>query len=282
MKRSHTMGKISLTITSRNLAHRCAAAILLAGALLSSLPGCAQRADGSTVTIFDDIDVLSMNAEGLDPISARQLDRVQRYAQMRVEAAGIGGAAGALAGILIGNETAGAEGAVAGGIGGAFAGAQLGYLAGAYFANLNSVAEDRRNDLNVQLAAAKAAVRENQQAVDDARTIVDAEERRIARLNSRRAAGELQQDQYREELEGLNTRLAILDESLRAAENDQKLVEKTIKGRGGEAQSGDLPRQRGQLASEVRQLEKLRAELIDVALSVPEEDRDAVDMELGA
>ena len=220
-----------------------------------------------------------MDSEGLDPASSRQLDRAQRYAKMRMQGGGVGALTGALAGALIGSSVADSQGALVGGIGGAVAGAQLGYLAGAYYANLNAVAEDRRDDLNAQLAAARAAVQENQQAVADSRSIVKAETARIARLNQRRAAGEIQADDYHDELEGLNTRLTILDESLRTAENDRTLIEKTIESRGG-GDAGGLAKQRNKLSAEIEQLRSLRGQLIDVALTVPQADREAADVEL--
>lgn len=241
------------------------------------LQGCATRSDGSTVTMFDDVSVMRMDTQGLDPASARQLERAQRYAQMRVEAGGIGGAVGGgLGGLAAGLATDDWGIALAGAVGGAIIGAQAGYMTGAYIANLNETAENRRDTLEAQLAAAERAVAENALAVADNRLIVAAERQRINDLTLARRTGRVTQQGYRDELTGLKERLTIVDESLRLAENDLTAVTETIQGRASAGQSyNGLPAQRQKLMQDVEELTRLRAELISVALGVPAEDRDA-------
>jgi hypothetical protein len=183
-------------------------------AAFSLQSGCATRPDGRTVTLIDDAQVLAMSDDGLNATEVRQLERAQRYAEMRVTGAAGGAVLGAFAGAF-----AFSDNAALGAAGGAAAGAALGYLAGAYVANLNEGAEDRRNDLNAQLAAARKAVDENEAAVRDNRSIVSAETRRIDDLNRKYRAGEITKDQYAEEIDALDKKLVIVDEALRAAES---------------------------------------------------------------
>lgn len=231
--------------------------------------GCAQRPDGSFVSIIDDADVMTMSDEGLNETERRQLDRLQRYAEMRVTGAAGGAVIGALAGALLFKDNRGA-----GAAGGAAAGAAIGYLAGAYVANLNSQAEDRRDDLNVQLAAARDAVAENKQAVRDNRTIVNAEVRRIDELNRGYRAGTVTRDQYAERIDTLDKKITIVDESLRAAENDVEALQKTADNRRAGGDTGGaskLESQKRALERDVARLQQERLRLVEAVASIPPE-----------
>ncbi len=239
-----------------------AAALLLASASLSA--GCATRPDGSTVTIVDDVSLMTMSNDGLNEAERRQLDRAKRYAEMRATGAGVGAVTGAIVGFLTGD----IEGAVIGGVGGG----ALGYLGGAYVANLNSVAEDRRDDLNAQLAAANKAVEENRAAVRDNRSIVSAETRRIDRLNNQYRAGQITAAQYADEIETLNKKVRIVEESLRAAEDDVSGVRATASARrerGDANGASQLEARADTLQSEVRRLEAERIKLVEAVATIP-------------
>lgn len=263
------MGALRLLVVRRSLAS-VLADVTVAISFLSILvlaSGCAQRADGSFVTIADDTQVLTKNQEGLTPVEQRQLERVRRYASMRVQGAGVGAVLGAVTGALAfgGNRGAGAAG-------GAVAGAALGYLAGAYVANLNETAEDRRDDLNVQVDAARRAVDETERAVADNREIVSAERSRIERLNRDYRAGDITQEQYRDQIANLETKILIVNESLRAAENDVAAMDSTIQQQ--QAQSVDpkpLAEQRARMEEEVRVLREERERLATAVASIPPE-----------
>lgn len=237
-------------------------------AALTLLSACATTPDGRTVTIFDDANILFMDDDGLTQVEARQLDRSKRYAQMRMEGAAGGALLGALAGAVIvdGNRGAGAAG-------GAAIGAQIGYMAGAYVARLNSEAEDRRDDLNAQLAAAKNAVRETQGVVRDNREIVAAERRKIDRLNKSYRAGQITNEQYSNEISALEKKITIVDESIRIAESDVAAIEYTAASRenAGAGGAGALRSQKAQLEKQVRQLRQQRAALLQAVATIPPE-----------
>lgn len=245
------------------------AAGLLAGVAMLAAAGCAQRADGSFVSIVDDAQVLTMSAEGLNETERRQLERVQRYAEMRVTGAAGGALTGALAGALLARDNPAAGVAI-----GVTAGAALGYLAGAYVANLNEQAEDRRDDLNTQLGAAKQAVAENKRAVADNRDIVSAQTRAIDDLNRRFRAGTVTKEQYAAQIEGLDTRMTIVDESLRAAENDVAAIERSAAARekaGDTRGAQQLTAQKTALQSDVNRLQQEKLRLVEAVASIPPE-----------
>jgi hypothetical protein len=253
-----------MPITPARLASTSLAALaLLASAVV--LPGCATRADGSTVSILDDAQVLAMDDEGLSDAERRQLERVKRYASMRTQGA-IGGAIiGGIAGALLVRKNRGV-----GAAGGALAGGALGYLGGAYVARLNETAEDRRDDLEVQLAAAKETVADTQRAVADNREIVRAERKRIERLNQEYRAGKITADQYRDQIGQLETRIKIVDESLRIAENDAAAMQKHIDGqRARNVNPAALEKQRVAIEREVATLRAERDSLIEAAGTIP-------------
>lgn len=237
-------------------------------AIVAVLAACATRPDGSVVTIADDVEALFISREGLNDTELRQLDRIQRYAKMRVTGAAGGAVGGALIGLFV------VDNAALGAAGGAVAGAAVGYLAGAYVANLNSAAEDRRDDLNVQLAAAKKAVSETQASVKDNRAIVAAETRKIRKLNQAYRAGKITKDQYASEIETLDRKVTIVNESLRAAEDDVKALERTAKRRtdnGDASGAAKLTAQKKSLEREVARLQRERLKLIEAVASIPSE-----------
>jgi outer membrane lipoprotein SlyB len=240
-----------------------AAASLLLSTVL--LPGCATRADGSTVTIVDDAQVLAMSDDGLSDVERRQLERVQRYAEMRIQGMVAGTAMGFLAGL-----TAGGDNRAIAVTSGVLVGAHLGYLAGAYVARLNETAEDRRDDLEVQLAAAKETVADTQRAVADNREIVRAERRRIERLNEEHRAGRITATQYRDQLGDLEKRMTIVDESLRVAEGDVKAIEKSVQWqRDRNVNPAALEKQRAALEREVATLRAERDSLLATVGTIP-------------
>lgn len=218
--------------------------------------------------MFDDIRVVAMDIDGLNAAERRQLERVQRYSQMRLEGAAIGGLGGAVAGFLIVGKNRGAGAAA-----GVVVGAAAGYLAGAYVANLNEQAEDRRGDLNTQLAAANDAVSETKSAVRDTREIVSAERSRITRLNRGLRAGSITQAQYREEIGQLGKKMTIVDESLRAAETDAEAIGRTAETRreNGDSGAGKLDAQRMNMEREVARLRTERDKLFTAVGSIPPE-----------
>lgn len=242
---------------------RIACATLLLAAVTA---GCAVDQDGNTVTIIDDVAVLNRSAEGLDPVSARQLQRVQRYARMRAQGAAGGALAGLLTGLLIADNKAAGAGV------GAVAGAQIGYLAGAYIANLNTVAEDRRGDLNAQLQAARASVAETRSAVRDNRKMVNAERNAIRRLNRRYAAGKVTQEQYRSQIAELETKQIILNDTIRIAQNDSTAIAHTIEAqKAAGANTRRLANEQARLQAEIRRLNQQRDRLVTAVASIPPE-----------
>jgi len=231
------------------------------------LAGCATRPDGSTVTIVDDIQVMSMDASGLNEDQARELERVQRYARMRSQGAVGGAILGTVTGMLVASENRGAGAAVGAGAGGA-----LGYLGGAYVANLNAQAEDRRNTLNAQLDAARQAVAETERAVATSRSTVATERSRVSRLNREYRAGRITQGQYREEIVDLEKKLVILDESLRAGEDDVRAMALSVEAQAEKgANTGGLEAQKRRMEREVAALRRDRDALIEVIGSIPPE-----------
>ncbi|MGG7567322.1 hypothetical protein ACQ5SO_14320 [Rhodovulum sp. DZ06] len=243
--------------------------LLCAAAIVAGLSGCATRPDGSVVTIVDDAQVMSMNAEGLTQVEARQLERAQRYAEMRMTAAAGGAVIGLAAGLLLGGDNA----AVAG-VGGALAGGAIGYLGGAYVANLNSAEEDKRDDIETQLAAARKANSETESALRDTRAIVTAETRKIAALNRQYKSGQITTTEYKNQIEYLDKKMVIVDETLRTAEADVAALEATMKARsdnGDTRGANRLARQRDALAADVRRLEREKIKLIEAVASIPDE-----------
>jgi len=239
---------------------------LLAAALV--LGACATRPDGTTVTLVDDVRLLSMSVEGRDPTEAQELQRLQRYARMRRDGAAAGAITGALAGIL-----AVSDNRAAGAAGGAVVGAALGYLAGAYVANRNALAEDRRGDLNAQLTAARDAAREHEQARDRWRGLVAQRRDQINRLNADFRAGRISRDQYRAEVDRLEETMRIMDQAVRAAEDDVRMLEHDITRH--QASGGAAPRsltaERDRLQQQVADLQSQYAQLVAVAGQVPDE-----------
>ena len=255
-----------LTQSIRSKLYRRSVACMTAIALTMSVSSCAQRADGSTVSIVDDVQVLSMSSEGLSPAAARQLERTQRYAEMRVTAAAGGVVLGALAGALLGGSGNRGAGAAIG----ALAGGALGYLGGAYVANLNSQAEDQRNDLNVQLSAARAAVNEQELAVSDARTMVKTERKRLDRTVKDYRSGRIAKDQAAKNVEIAGRNLEIINEAINAAKDDITGVQKTIEARESAGEPvGALPGQLNKLRSQEAQLVRQRDSLLAAFQEVP-------------
>jgi hypothetical protein len=135
-----------------------AKAVLVIAILSFALAACSGNNN-----IIKDVGTLSRSSDGLTPPQAKQLERLKRYAKMRVQGTAGGAVVGALTcGLLSGGKNV-ARNAAACGIAGGFAG----YLVGAYYANINAVAEDKRDTLEAKLAAARAAVEETRQAGQD-------------------------------------------------------------------------------------------------------------------
>ncbi|MEM6623131.1 MAG: hypothetical protein AAF674_12940 [Pseudomonadota bacterium] len=236
-------------------------------ALCFTASGCAQRADGSTVTAIDDIQVMRMSSAGLTPAAARQLDRAQRYAEMRLTGAATGAIVGALAGALAirGNRAAGAAG-------GAALGAALGYLGGAYVANLNSQAEDRRTSLNVQLAAANAAVREAEEAVIDARAIVSDQRAALRNTVSAYRAGTIAKAEAEARVGRAKEHLVLIDEAVRSVQDNISGISATIEdNQQNNRSSRGLNSRVQQLRAEEQQLLRQRQRMVAAFQGVPPE-----------
>lgn len=236
-------------------------------ALPLTVGGCATRSDGSMVTLIDDVRVMSMSDSGLTEDEARELERVQRYARMRSQGSVGGALVGTVTGMFVASDNPGVGAAV-----GAVGGAALGYLAGAYVANLNAQAEDRRETLNGQVAAAEQAVAETQRAVATSRKTASNERARVSRLNREYRAGEITQDQYREQISELDKRLIIVDESLRAAEDDVSAIERSVEQQNEQGvNASTLEAQKQRMEREVAALKQERDVLIEVIGSIPPE-----------
>lgn len=248
------------------LSSRAAQAVLLGLALATGIAGCTANNN-----IVDDARILRTDSTGLTPAEAAELERVKRYARMRSQAmtggAILGGLTGALIGRRSGNTGVGAAAGVAGG-------AALGYMAGAYIARQNEVAEVRRDDLNVQLANARAALQETQTAVDVNRDIVARETSKIARLNDQYAAGAITKSQYEAEYKTTRARLEIVEGAVAAAAGDVSAVQATIEAQtaaGKGAQTGDLKATLADMEDEVDALTAERDALVAAIGTVPDE-----------
>jgi len=244
---------------------RAFAAALLVVALASA--GCATRPDGSSVTLIDDLRILTLDDEGLGPEAARQLARAQMYARMRRDAALLGGIAGTAAGASLSGQQR-----LLGGLVGAVVGMSAGYLAGAYIGRLNEVAENRREELTTRLEIARAAVAEHGRALADVRAIHAQEAETLSRLQNAYRAGRITADAYRGEIAGLERKLRILDEVVRTAEQDLAVMEQHVAD--GERQAhavADLARQRDSLKGVVEEMRGRYGELLSAAAGIPPE-----------
>lgn len=251
---------------------------MVSGLLALQLAACATDESGQTRTLIDDARVLYISAEGLSPVEQKSLARVQRYANLRVQGATVGAVGGALAGAVAGffafddGDGGGVWGALGGAAAGGAVGGTIGYLAGAYYAKLNAASEDRRNDLNFQLAAARESVEESRRAVRDTREIVKSERRKIRRLNRDYKSGKISQDQFRGQISRLGDKVELVGEELRAAQNNVNTMDGVIKsaerqGRG----TRSLNQQRSQMVRQVRALKKERDELLAAVSTIPDE-----------
>lgn len=246
-----------------------------AGVVVLGLAGCATGPDGQTTTIADDVSVLYMSTDGLSPVEVRSLERVQRFATMRVQGSTVGAIGGVITGALAGFfacDDAALACAVGGAAAGGAAGGALGYLAGAYYAKLNAASEDRRNDLNFQLASARESVSETRAAVRDTKEIVSSERKKIRRLNRDYKAGKVTQEQYKGRIARLGDKVQIINEQLRSAQNDVNTMNGVIEsaqkqGRG----TGKLAGQRRQMERQVSALRKERDALVTAVATIPDE-----------
>ncbi|MEM7744265.1 MAG: hypothetical protein AAF409_11210 [Pseudomonadota bacterium] len=170
---------------------------------------------------------------------------------MRLTGAATGAVVGAIAGALAisGNRGAGAAG-------GAALGAAIGYLGGAYIANLNSQAEDRRTDLNVQLNAARAAVREADEDVSDARALVRSQRSALQNTVSQYRAGQIAQSEAASRVETAKEHLVLVDEAVRRVQDNIAAINITIdeNQQAGRSSSG--------LQSQIQQLKEREARLL--------------------
>ena len=162
-----------------------------------------------------DVAVLTTSEEGLDPATAAVLREAKRHAQTRVAGAAIGGAAGAVAGILGGQgQSGGARALMGGGLSGT--GAALGYAFGEYI----DARESRANMDQEKIALlAAAAGRDNvryDQTLDDVERALE----RSSRIIQDARQGSLVQSDlvYRQErvnLAAMKKALQMFEQELR-------------------------------------------------------------------
>ncbi len=239
--------------------------IILLLSVFAVVAACAPKVGGGTVTIVDDADILLTSSEGLTPDEKAELDRLKRYARFRAQGAGIGAGIGCATGYLAGGDWA----TIAAACG---AGALIGYLGGAYLAILNNESVERRETLSAQLAAAQVAVKEAEESVDDVRTIVRNERRRIADLNAAYQAGRINQEAYQAELGALDARVEIVRGSLALAQRDSAAIQASIDQRQREGQNAsELIARKRELDAQVRQLQGQWNEMVQAVNSIPED-----------
>lgn len=219
------------------------------------------------MTAFDDIQVMRMSSAGLTPPAARQLERAQRYAEMRLTGAAAGAVVGALAGALAISNNRGA-----GAAGGAAIGAAIGYLGGAYIANLNSQAEDRRTDLNVQLNAARAAVQEADEDVADARAMVRTQQAALQNTLRQYRAGQIAQGAAEDQVSKAKEHLVLVDEAIRRVQDNMQGISITMdeNQKAGRSSRG-LNTQIQQLREREARLLQQRQRLVQAFQGVPPE-----------
>ena len=199
----------------------------MALAVAVAVSGCAKDAN-----IIDDIDTLTTSSSGLSATEARILDRQQRYAELRVRSAAIGGALGAVlagAGCALAVEDNKFATAAACAAAGGAAGAAGAYLVGAYYARMEEVAEDRRDTLQAQLASARQAVADGNAQVREMRQMVKAERTKLTRLNREYRAGRITQQQFKDQIDRLDVKVDLAQKEVLSAESDVRLMEATIK-----------------------------------------------------
>jgi len=174
--------------------------------------------------IIKDVGILSKSSEGLSPAATRQLDRLKRYAKMRAQGT-VGGAVigGLTCGLLSsGQNRAGKIAACA------VAGGAAGYLVGAYYANINNVAEDKRDTLEAKLDASRAAVKETQAVALDTYQANKEARDRIKRVKTQYAAKTITLAQYKEEAKKTQDSVNNSAATLQLASDELTNIEKAI------------------------------------------------------
>ena len=243
---------------------------LLVSAIALQLSGCAKDHNLAT-----DIGRLMTSSDGLTFPEQRALERSKRFAEIRVKSAVIGGTLGAVmagAACALAVEDSNAATTAACAAGGAVAGAVGAYLIGAYYANLEEEAEGRRNDLNVQLAAAKRAVGESEAQVSNVREIVRAERSKIRELNAQYGAGRITQDQYKSQITKLELKANLVQEQLNLSKADVNTMDAVIKDQKARGNNvSKLSAERKTMVAVVDKLTKERDSLLEAIASIPAE-----------
>jgi phage shock protein A len=140
-------------------------------------------------------------------------------------------------------------------------------LGGAFVANLNETAKDRRGDQDAQIAAATTSVGETERAVADNHEIVPAEIRRIERLNEAHRA-----TAYEAEIALLGKRITFVDESLRTAQNDELAITAAVANpRAQNADAGSLEKRRAAMEREVSALRGEHDNLLAAVATMPQD-----------
>ncbi len=241
-------------------------AVLVITVLSLGLAACAGNNN-----IVKDIRIMTRSSEGLTPAQAQQLERLKRYANMRVQATAGGALLGGLTcGLLSGKNKV--RNAAACALAGGFAG----YYIGAYYANINSVAENKRKDLDTRLAASQAAVKETQEAAAVTYRANKETRDRIKRINAQYSARSITLAQYKKEAEATQVQVDNSAATLELAEGDLKNIEQAIKDAKKERQdTKDLKKQRDAMEREVEALRKAHDQMVAAQSTIPADIRNS-------